>query len=92
MLPEYEEVLAAVCGNVRDILVQTPEELPLAAETRLVGDLGFDSLDTIELMNGLDDRFLVRLRVEDYQDEDLTLGALAHRVLHRIRERQPCSK
>lgn len=92
--PTREEVLARLVALMEDFTQDWDREddAPLTAETRLLADLGFESVDIIQLTVALDESFGLhktpydRLLMKDgrYVD-DLSLGQITdflHAQLH----------
>lgn len=68
MLPERreklnleEQVLAIVCKNI-----EAKQDLDLSK--KLIDDLGVDSLDTMMIINGLEDEFGIAINEDDFKD------------------------
>jgi len=61
-------VAAALCDLVADRLAVKPAEV--TAESRLVDDLGADSLDTVELVMALEEEF--ETEIPDEEAEKIT--------------------
>jgi acyl carrier protein len=60
------ELLTRLKDVMREYLPQDAEDITTG--THLVNDLGFDSLDRVELAIGLEDKF----EIADIRDEDVT--------------------
>ncbi len=56
-----EKVLAVVSKNI-----ETKQDLDLSK--KLIDDLGVDSLDTLMIINGLEDEFGIAINEEDFKD------------------------
>lgn len=56
-----EKVLAIVSKNI-----ETKQDLDLSK--KLIDDLGVDSLDTLMIINGLEDEFGIAINEDDFKD------------------------
>lgn len=56
-----EKVLATVSKNI-----ETKQDLDLSR--KLIDDLGVDSLDTLMIINGLEDEFGIAINEDDFKD------------------------
>lgn len=56
-----EKVLAIVSKNI-----ETKQDLDLSK--KLIDDLGVDSLDTLMIINGLEDEFVIAINEDDFKD------------------------
>ena len=63
VLPQRDEGVAMLRQMVADCLARELEEV--RAESRLISDLGADSLDIVDLIFTMEKRFGVRLREDD---------------------------
>jgi acyl carrier protein len=63
VLPQRDEGVAMLRQMVADCLARELEEV--RAESRLISDLGADSLDIVDLIFTMEKRFDVRLREDD---------------------------
>ncbi len=91
-----DDVVARVGRRVAEVLALSPAEVK--AESRLMTDLGADSLDLVELMFLLEQEFGIRLTREDLSlsaqlglpEEELRTGeVLTPRALELLRARFP---
>jgi acyl carrier protein len=73
------DLRAAVSNTVRYIICEAESDQPLDEATRLVGDLGLDSLDKIELIQELEDEFDVFIDEDDLSNVK-TVGDLVRLV------------
>nr|UXE45713.1 hypothetical protein Hi04_10k_c5202_00022 [uncultured bacterium] len=85
MTDRVEEVLVAITEIVRREL-EFPR--PVQAEDELLRDLGLDSLGLTVLAVGLEDRFRIRLGLEDSVGV-VTAGDLARQIARRLQEAGP---
>lgn len=74
-------LLAQIVGSVRK-LGRIPRDVPIGAESRLVEDLGIDSLDLFAVLVEIQDRFDVILDLEEMPDLG-RVGDLALYVVDR---------
>ncbi len=93
-----DDVVARVSKRVAEVLALSPSQVK--PESRLMTDLGADSLDLVELMFLLEQEFGIRLRREDLSlsaqlglpEEELRTGeVLTPRALGLLRERFPAA-
>jgi len=91
-----DEVVARVAGRVAEVLALAPAEVQPGS--RLMVDLGADSLDLVELMFLLEQEFGIRMSREDLSlsaqlglsEEELRHGeVLTPRALELLRQRFP---
>ena len=73
-MPSYDDILAEVCEALRPF---AKEGQTLAAETELVADLGLDSVQVMELLLQIEDRFDISIPLNILPDvrtvEDLSV-------------------
>jgi len=81
MLSE-EEIVTVIARLLDDHLDPRPED-PITAETRLVDDLGLDSLYSLELVAALEDHYQLTLSIEILQDVR-TVGDVARVVARSL--------
>ncbi len=80
--PTHEDLLAQVIGFIRPMV---PEGQPLAADTDLVSDLGFDSLKVMKLLEDVEDTYDISIPLNVLPDVR-TVGDFAAQ-LERLLER-----
>lgn len=77
------EILEQVKGAIEATLKADGKEIAL--ESRLVDDLGGDSLDMLELMMALEERFNIEVPDEDAESVN-TVGDVVNYVKRRLAE------
>jgi len=82
--PTLDEIHAQVASTVADIIRDWSLDVALTPETRLSADLGFTSMDLIDLCASLDIRFMRKFPYESFfaaegggYRPDMSLGDLA---------------
>ncbi len=60
-----DDVLAGVCACVAKVVDADPSEV--AADRRIIGDLGADSLDLLDLVFQLEQHFGIRIKTRDIE-------------------------
>lgn len=94
-----EELVDRVRKCIGNVLAMNPEEIQ--AESRLIDDLGADSLDLVELMYLLENEFGVRIDRKDMslsaqlglsEDEVHEEELLTPKALALLRERYPAAR
>lgn len=73
-----------IAAVLRDQLV-LEEDLPITAESRLVEDLGCDSLDRVQLSMDVEDEFGIEIPYEDV-DKVKTVGDLVALVETKLQQ------
>ena len=95
----FEDIVKRVGKRVAEVLAIVPEDI--VPESKLVDDLGAESLDLVELMYMLEQEFDIRLSRDDLslsaqlgisEDELHDNEVLTTRALELLRERFPKAK
>lgn len=94
MKPSPEQILADVLGLLRKVASDWEFDAPLTAETRLFGDLNFESLDLVVLGAAVQEHFGQRLPFPQFfaqlgqrQVGDLTVGEWVEFIHTHLDER-----
>lgn len=78
----------AVIDDIKEILVQQlavkPEQIK--SEAKIIGDLGADSLDAMEIVTALEERFGIAIPDEE-ATEIKTVGEIIDLVNQKLREK-----
>jgi acyl carrier protein len=86
MKPSQEEIINTTCNFVTHIAEEWNQEAKVNADTLLVADMGFTSMDTLDLLSSLEIEFQCKLLYEQLvmQDgeyrQDLSISELARFV------------
>jgi acyl carrier protein len=97
--PSVETVQQRICRCVAQVLAKNPGDV--SPQSRLIEDLGADSLDLVELMYVLEDEFAIKLDKQDLslsaqlglpEDEVHQNEILTPKALGLLRERYPQSE
>lgn len=75
----YEGVLAKIFEYLEEHTSERPAA-PVTAQSRLVRDLGLDSLQSFEMISDLEDHFHITMPMEMFQDVE-TIEDVARAVL-----------
>lgn len=73
---DYEEILAELYQGLKD---SGQDGASLSEDTELVGDLGLDSVQVMEMLLEVEDRFSISIPVNILADV-VTIGDLAHQI------------
>lgn len=73
---DYEEILAEVYQGLKD---SGQDRVTLTEDTELVGDLGLDSVQVMEMLLEVEDRFSISIPVNILADV-VTIGDLARQI------------
>ena len=91
MTPTDQEIFDTICTIVREITEEWNVEADIAGDTRLIAELGFTSMDVIDLLASLETKLgrklpyekLVVLEDGGYRQE-LTVADLTDFVYHNL--------
>lgn len=86
-----DTILSSVVTTIEDVVQDWELDEPVSAQTRLVADLGFESIDLIQMVAALEQKFgypnvsFAELLITDgrYVD-DLTVGQVAEALTARL--------
>lgn len=84
MMKQYEEILSEVYRGLEPF---TKGQVKLSEDTDLVGELGLDSMQVMELLLAIEDRFDISVPVNIVPDV-VTVGDLARQIHQLIQNEQ----
>jgi acyl carrier protein len=82
---DEQEILETIGDLIRTMGLSAADQVAVHANTRLIDELGFDSVSMLELLTAIEDKFDITIDFEELDVEVLNVaGSLASLVTRKV--------